>query len=306
MNNPKNQIEIVADQGNLLGEGPLWDHREKCLLWVDIEKSTIYRHDPERGAVEEAFAGVPAAGIGLHASGGLVIAGREGVWLLNAGAPPQSLVRELESERFRFNDMVAAPNGGIYGGTLHWGEGGMERTGNLYYVSPDCSVVRVDEGVELSNGLAFSPDGALLYYTDSAKRLIYSYRWDPETGALADKRVVVRVPGDEGIPDGMAVDSEGYLWSAQWYGGQVVRYDPEGKVERRISVPVQQVSSVAFGGAELTTLYITSAANSWPSRLAPEDYDFDAPNMGGALYRVETGIRGLHEHVSRLRSGAPG
>src|SRR5207253_6018006 len=126
------------------------------------------------------------------------------------------------------------------------------------------------------------------------------YGVQPDTGALSNRRVFVQVPADEGIPDGLTVDSEGYVWSAQWYGSQVVRYDPDGAVERRITMPVTQVSSVGFGGDDLTDLYITTAGESWPSPLAPTDYDFNAPNIGGSLYRARLEIHGKPEHHAHL------
>jgi sugar lactone lactonase YvrE len=154
----------------------------------------------------------------------------------------------------------------------------------------------VAEGIELANGLGFSRDNRTLYFTDSAARTIYAYDVRPDSGELSNRRVFARVPGDEGLPDGLTVDDEDHVWSAQWYGAQVVRYDPDGKVERRIPMPVTQVSSVAFGGEDLTDLYITSAADPWPSRLAPPGYDFAAPNVGGSLYRLRGEIRGKLEH----------
>src|SRR5207247_7061215 len=137
----------------------------------------------------------------------------------------------------------------------------------------------VEEGVELANGLGFSPDNRTLYFTDSAARKIYAYDVQPETGRLSNRRIFASVTADEGLPDGLTVDAEGFVWSAQWYGSQVVRYDPDGKVERRIAMPITQVSSVAFGGENLTDLYITSAGGSWASQLAPPGYNFDAPNI---------------------------
>ena len=159
----------------------------------------------------------------------------------------------------------------------------------------------VDEGVEIANGLGLSPDDRTLYFADSARRVIYAYDADPATGDLSRRRVFVQVPRDEGLPDGLTVDREGFVWCAQWYGGQVVRYDPDGKVERRIAMPVRQVSSVIFGGDDLTDLYITTAADPWPSPLAPPGYDFSATNVGGSLYRLRTDIQGRPDHRAALR-----
>src|SRR5207244_12405723 len=117
-----------------------------------------------------------------------------------------------------------------------------------------------------------------------------------ETGEFTRKRSVVKVAATEGIPDGLTVDADGFVWCALWYGEQCVRYDLDGKPEQRISMPVRQISSVAFGGSALTDLYVTSAADSWRSELAPPGYDFNASNMGGALYRIKMDIKGIPEH----------
>jgi D-xylonolactonase len=112
--------------------------------------------------------------------------------------------------------------------------------------------------------------------------------------------VLVAVPPDEGLPDGLTVDAEGYLWSAQWYGSAVVRYDPDGKVERRIQTPAKQTSCATFGGADLGDLYITSAAHSEPMPVMPAGYDAVGGLFGGALYRTRPGVRGLRAYETRL------
>lgn len=177
----------------------------------------------------------------------------------------------------------------------------MEQHGKLYLIDVDGAVRVVDDRIELSNGIGLSPDDRVLYHADTAARRIYAHDVDPNDGGLSNKRCFVQVPDDEGIPDGLTVDAEGYVWNAQWYGGRVVRYDPEGNVERRIEMPVQQVSSVAFGGPDLTDLYVTTAGEYWPSPLAPPDFDPDGP-MGGSLYRVRLDIAGRPEHMARLIS----
>jgi D-xylonolactonase len=176
----------------------------------------------------------------------------------------------------------------------------MQRLGALYLINPDGHVRAVDEGIEHANGLALSPDSRTLYFSDSTARRIYQYRVHPVTGDLSDKRVFANVPADDGLPDGLAVDNDGFLWCALWYGAQVIRYDADGKVERRIAMPVLQVSSLAFGGADLTELYVTSAAEAWPSAYAPSGFNPKSSNMGGQLFRISPGVQGRAEHVARI------
>ncbi len=193
--------------------------------------------------------------------------------------------------------MIADARGRIYAGTIHWGPDGMQQTGRLYRIERDGSPHVVDEGIALSNGLGFSPDDRTLYYADSVARKIYAYDVDSESGDLSNRRTFVRVPDNEGIPDGLTVDAAGFVWSAQWYGGRVVRYDPDGAIERTLDLPVKQVSNVAFGGPELTDLYITTAGEYWPSPVEPAGFDRGTA-MGGALYRVRTDIQGKQEHLA--------
>lgn len=124
-------------------------------------------------------------------------------------------------------------------------------------------------------------------------RTIYAYDYDLVAGSARNRRVLVKVPSNEGIPDGLAVDSEGYLWSAQWYGDCVCRYDPEGKLERRVATPAKQTSCAAFGGHDMGELYITSARRSEPMPVMPPGYDAANGYFGGRLYRTRTGIYGL-------------
>lgn len=137
--------------------------------------------------------------------------------------------------------------------------------------------------------------------TDSVARRIYAYDYDNAGGSVRNKRTFVQVPDDQGIPDGLAVDSEGFVWSAQWYGACVVRYDPDGKLERRLSLPAKQTSSLAFGGPDLDELFVTSAARSEPMPVMPPGYDPNSGFFGGPLYRLRPGIRGQIQHMAGIR-----
>lgn len=293
-------METVAQDGNRCGEGPVWDGERGRLIWTDIESGLVYQLFPATGEKSLLSQGLMVAGIALNWTDELVFAGATGLHLWRGQDNYRTLLSEYEGESLCFNDILADPQGRIYAGTLYWGAEGMEKPGKLYLVDTDGAARVVDEGLQLANGLGLSPDDRTLYFADSAARRIYAYDVDPTTGGLSNRRVFVQVPGEEGIPDGLTVDAEGFVWSAQWYGGQVVRYDPDGRVERRIAMPVTQVSSVAFGGPYLTDLYITTAGEPWPSDLAPAGYDFDRANTGGSLYRVRLDIAGRPEHYARL------
>jgi D-xylonolactonase len=295
------RLETAADDQNRCGEAPIWDCEQGRLLWSDIESSIVYEllASGERRVLSR---GLKAAGIALNRGGALVLAGAGGLHLWSGPDRCCMVVSSFAGEALILNDILADPRGRIYAGTLYWGPAGMEQLGALYLIDTGSSARVVDDGIELANGLGLSPDNRTLYFADSAARAIYAYEVEPESGALAKKRVFARVPAGEGLPDGLTVDGEGHVWSAQWYGAQVVRYDPEGRIERRIPLPVKQVSSVAFGGKDLTDLYITTARDPWRSPLAPAGYDFDAPDTGGALYRLRLEVQGKPEHRSGFRA----
>ena len=126
----------------------------------------------------------------------------------------------------------------------------MKPVGVLFRFDPDRSVHRMDEGFQLSNGMGWSPDNRTMYFIDSMPREIYAYDFDLASGAVGNRRDLVRIAEEHGLPDGMTVDAEGFLWVAQWSGGRVVRYDPDGKVERVMAMPVRRPTSVTFGGAD--------------------------------------------------------
>jgi sugar lactone lactonase YvrE len=294
-----NQIEVVAADNNLCGEGPIWDARADRLLWTDLSSQLLYQLSAS--AVKTV---IPlnwmVSGIALDQSGGLVMAGPRGLHLWNGENDWRALCTRHHGETLSFNDLVADPHGRVYAGTLYLASNGIdvEKQGKLYLIEPDGQARIVDEGFEISNGLSFSPDDRILYHADTARRCIYAYTVQPESGDLFDKREFVRIPGEEGVPDGITVDEEGYVWCAHWFGAKVVRYDPDGKIARTIELPVTQVSSIAFGGVSRDDLFITTASESWNSPLAPESFRTSRKHCGGSLYRIRLEIHGKPEHYT--------
>ena len=292
-------IDIVADTHDSCGEAPIWDAAGKRVIWTDNESSKVYQWPAAGGAATLLSDGLQVSGIAFNADGRLVFAGAGGVHLWRGPGDYQTLVTEYGGVPLSINDMIADPKGRLYAGTMFWGPDGMVRAGALYLVERAGTIRPVEEGIGLSNGLGFSPDDRTLYYTDSTARRIYAYNLAAD-GSLSGKRVFAEVSADEGVPDGLTVDADGFVWSATWYGGQIVRYDPQGKLERRIKLPYKQTSSLIFGGPDLDEIFVTTAFNSWRGPYTPPGYDFDK-NIGGPLLRVRgTGIRGRLEHVAQL------
>lgn len=296
------ELTVIADYGDLCGEAPLWDVKTQTLYWSDCVGLMVHRYRPADDLRELVKSDIEANGLILHQDGGFVITNNTGVWLWD-GADGLCLVADqADGAKCRLNDAIADPAGRVFAGSNFYDPAAEYEMAKLFRVDTDGTAHVVDEGFHLSNGLAFSPDNRILYFTDSVARRIYAYDYDRASGGIRNRRVLVQVPDEEGLPDGLTVDAEGFLWSAQWYGSSVVRYDPEGKVERRVSTPAKQTSSVMFGGPDLTDLYITSAARSEPMPVMPKGYDAVSGNFGGRLYRVNLGIQGREEYRARIRA----
>jgi len=295
------RVEVVAEANNLHGESPVWDPRGNRLLWVDIANALVFELPDGTGQPQVLSRDLMVRGIALHERREqLVFAGEAGLHLWRGQDDFETVAAEVEGERLTLGDVLADPAGRLYAGTQHWVEGTMKAPGRLYLFDVDGLPRVLDDGILLSNGLGLSPDDGTLYYTDSAARTIFAYDVDRANGEVFHRRVLVRVGKDEGLPDGLCVDSQGFLWSAQWYGGQIVRYDPDGKVERRIPLPVKQVASLNFGGADMSSLFVTTASAPWKTNLAPPGYDFNDPNTGGALYQIRLDVPGLDEYHVKL------
>lgn len=296
--------EVVCDEANLCGEGPLWDPVKARLLWVDSERGRVYAHHPGERRSELISSTIPVSGIALNRDDGLVLAGNAGIHLWRSRDDSLPLVTRWGNERLVFNDCLADPHGRLYSATYYWLKDKMQKTGCLYLLHQDGTLELMDEGFQISNGLGLSPDARTLYFADSGARAVYAYDVEPGSGRLKNRRELLSLAAEDGLPDGLTVDSEGYVWTALWYAGEVVRADPDGREERRIHLPAKQVSSVAFGGPDLNDLYVTSASEYWPSPHAPRGMDTTAL-MGGALYRLRTDVKGKLEYRTDF-GGEPG
>ena len=280
--------ELIADYGCEIGEGPLWHPMEKRMYWVDIQRGRMFRYDPAAGEHEQCYEGEQIGGFTIQADGALLLFMARGAVAVWWDGELDYVIDELPEEReTRFNDVFADPAGRVFCGTMP----APDKPGRLYRLDPDGSISVVLENIGISNGMGFTPDGMRMYYTDSAPRKIYLFDYDVETGAISNQRVFLETPEGQGIPDGMTVDAEGYVWSARWDGWALYRYSPDGIEERRIRFPAKQVSSVIFGGEDYTELYITTAGGHNKAENGP---------AAGALFRLRLGIEGRPEHFSRI------
>ena len=286
-------IKIVADEHDLCGECPMWNADSGTLCWVDITGGKFHTLPWLERSVQTIAPDIAISGFAFHESGGLVAAGAEGVWLWN-GEAKMLLAREFEGETLAINDCLADARGRLLAGSTFFDGSDSYPPGKLYCMDTDGSISVLDSGFRLANGMGFSPDHRTLYVTDSAERRIYTYDYDLSTARVHRRRTFVVVPSHEGLPDGLTVDAEGYVWSAQWFGGCLCRYDPQGVLEQRIPVPADQVSSLTFGGPDLTDIFVTSAAQLDALALAPPGYG-SSGSVGGPLFHLNLGIAGRLE-----------
>jgi sugar lactone lactonase YvrE len=283
------RIETVVNTQDVLGEGPLWCPREQALYWGDLLKPAIHRFHPATGALQSWTPPVKFGSFSLREGGGLILAARTGVVLYDPGAGTLEPLCRPEADRPNNipNDGKCDRRGRFWFGSMD--KLLQQETGALYRIDPDGSHRRMEERVFLSNGLGFSPDDRTFYHTDTHARSIFAYDFDLDAGTIRNRRVLADTHGQPGEPDGMTVDAEGCLWSAQWMAGRLVRYAPDGRVERVVELPVSRPTSCIFGGPALDVLYVTSATFRLPDAERAQQ-----PAAGGIL-ALHVGVKGLPE-----------
>jgi sugar lactone lactonase YvrE len=256
-----NGPEVALAAGATLGEGPTWDPAGGRLLWVDILACEVHAYDPVSGSdtvlrrtSQHVGAAKPRAG------GGLVVNLRDGIGLYDPDGSFRWLA-EHPVEGVRGNDAAVGPDGALWAGTMRYDTraGG----GRLRRVQPGGETTVVLDGVTISNGLGWSPDGRLMYYIDTPTGRIDVFDVEPGTFLPTGRRPFADVPGP-GEPDGMTVDADGNLWVAVWGGGRVLRFTPDGALDATVEVPVPMTTACAFGGPDLRDLYITTASEGSP------------------------------------------
>ena len=282
-----NNVEHVLPCRNKLGEGPLWSVDEQKLYWVDILGNSFSRFDPASDKQEVFQVGLPIGVLAQRASGGLVMATKNGFAFWNEQQKELKYIAQpyADDPNMRFNDGAVDARGRFWAGSMTFDE--QPEKGTLYRLDPDGSLHVMVQKVGVSNGIGWSPDNTIMYFTDShpSQRTIFAYDYDIETGSIANGRVFyAQGLNDKGSPDGLTVDSQGFIWSAFWDGAKIVRFDPAGQIERTIEMPVLRPTSCVFGGAGLTELYITSAAVTEPDRA---QYP-----LSGDLFRIKTDSKG--------------
>lgn len=268
------------------GEGPVWAASWGGLCWVDMLRGDILQLDPSTGRVRRFNVARVAAAVRPRTSGGVIVAVERGFALADNLHGPWKETSDIWAEPdVRMNDGGCDPSGNFWCGSMAYDE--RRGAGSLYRVTPAGDVHAVLDGVTISNGIDWSPDGRTAYYIDSPTQRVDTLTTD-DGGITYNRRTAFEILPELGTPDGLTVDADGHVWVALWGGGAVHRYSPTGALEQVITLPVQYVTACTFGGSSLTDLYITT------SRLGK-----DGDVRAGALWLARPGVTGQETRCYR-------
>lgn len=275
------QVYVAFEAQNTLGEGPIWARATKRLYWFDIKQALLYWGEPDTGTSGSWPLPCRASAAAIRETGGLLLATEHGLADFDTETGAFTVRRPLDAAPgFRSNDGKIDVKGRFWWGTMD--DNGGERPGALYRYDPNETLEQVVDDIHIVNTVSCSPDGRTYYLADSRRGVIWAFDMD-EAGRLSNRRVFVETEG----PDGSAVDADGHLWNAQWGAWRIVRYAPDGSVDRVVEVPVEQPSSCAFGGPDMTTLFVTTAREDLSEEALARQ------PAAGSVLAFETGVRGL-------------
>ncbi len=288
----KGQLQVISSHACLLGECPVWDDRFRNLMWVDILNGHIHIYDTVNSSRRTISVHEKIGSIALTDSGKLVGALQSGFAFIDpaTGAMEKLTDPERDLSDNRFNDGKCDPVGRFWAGTMSLQE--TPHAGNVYALEADQSVTKKITAVTVSNGMAWSADAKIFYYIDTPTCNVVAYSYDPESGEINNKQVIITLDEKEGYPDGMTIDEEGMLWIALWGGWKIVRCNPfTGKIIYSFSLPVSKVTSCTFGGEQLTDLYITTAS------ISLQEKEHELEPLAGALFVIrDCGFKGMPAH----------
>ena len=285
------EVACVVDCRDQLGESPVWCPVDRRLYWLDIKGQSISWFTPGTGAYETVPVDEQPGSLVLREQGGMVVAFYGGFRFFDPETGAVETIHEVEADQpaSRMNDGRCDRQGRFWAGSMDDAMTGRP-LGSLYRLDHDLSLHRTETGIVVSNSIAFSPAGDVMYYADLDQDVIWAYDLDTASGAISNKRVFVGPGSAPGIPDGSTVDAEGYVWNARWNGWCVARFAPDGTLDRTIEMPFQQVTCPMFGGADLDVLYVTGArVNLSEDVLAGQE-------QAGSVFAIAgTGCTGLPE-----------
>ncbi|MCX6987701.1 MAG: SMP-30/gluconolactonase/LRE family protein [Chlamydiae bacterium] len=290
-NDQSNGLQCVFRGNDILGESPVWSSIEQRLYWVDILGQKIHRFSPSTSEYSFIKMDQPIAAIGIGQDGTLLGALRKSLAIIDWNTGGYQVIAELELDKpnNRFNDGKCDRLGRLWVGTMD--SISCDRPhGALYKIERDLTIHQMVTDVSCANGIGWSPDNSIMYFTESLKYSIFAYDYNLELGKISNRRVFAKLnPDAGGVPDGLTVDAEGYVWSAQYGASQVVRYSPQGEVDLIVKLPVPRPTSCAFGGKNLDTLFFTTATENLTKEQITQ-YP-----LSGSLFAISTQTKGILE-----------
>ena len=283
------RIDVVIDHLCTLGEGPVWDARRKLICWVDILNGIIHQFSPAEKKHSLIDMHQMIGSFAVCTDGNFIAALQNGFAFVDSKTGEIKIIKDPESHLpgNRFNDGKCDPAGRFWAGTMALSE--ESGLGNVYTIHSDLASSKKIEGVSISNGMAWSADHKTFYYIDSPTFEIVAYDYSINTGHISNKRTIIKIPKEDGSPDGMTIDIDGMLWVAHWGGWQITRWDPE-KAQKiySIKLPVEKVTSCTFGGESFGDLYITSA------KVGLSENELKRQPLAGSLFVVQKcGFKGM-------------
>ena len=285
------EADCIVNTRDSLGESPLWDPVTERLFWVDINRCLIHQLDPRTGEITDWPCKTEPGCLGRADSGRLVAGLRDGFYFFSPATGEFERITDPEPGKpeNRVNDGKVDRAGRFWAGTMR-DPNPDEPCGALYKLEGQTALQMLD-GIRIPNSLCWSPDNQTLYFSDTRARMIWGFDFNLASGELTNRRLFVDLQGQLGRPDGATVDTEGYLWSAEYGGGRVVRYTPDGTVDKVVNLPVANVTCPTFGGTNYKTLFITTA-----SQRLTENELAEQPLAGG-LFSLKVTVAGLPEPV---------
>ena len=282
-------VEVIVRSEDFLGEGVVWCPQTERVLWTDITGRRFHSLDPASGNHTTTALSERLCSFAVMGHGRILAAFASGLQVLDlstmAVVPVASIGKDMPTTRL--NDGRPDRQGRFLFGSMDEQPSGATPIGRVYSCDRLGNPRELFSGVRITNSICFSPDGKRMYFADTPSRLIEVFHYEPDTGVVSGRRPFAEVPAPAGFPDGSTVDADGCLWNAEWGGSRVVRYTPDGRIDRTIAIPSRNVTCCTFGGRDLRTLYLTSARNTL---TAP--HLTDEP-LAGSLFAIDAGVAGL-------------
>jgi len=283
-------LKHIENSKSLLGEGPLYNQKDNSHYWTDIKGMKLFKYDLKTKEIKNYNFHKPIGSFAFTSQDKIIVTTTNGFEYANLKDNSLTPIVDLEINlpHNRFNDGKCDAKGRYLAGTMDNDE--KEIKGSLYSFD-GVNIKKLEKDLFISNGLGWSPDSKKFYLTDSLKRVIYAYDYDLKSGNISNKKIFANIDEKDGYPDGLCVDSEGYIWSAHWYGWKITRYSPDGSIDSIYNMPVPKVTSCNFGGEKLDTLFITTAA----FELSEEEFK-KAP-LSGYTFALKTQAKGQKPNI---------